>query len=412
MKRITGIIALVLILTAASVQAITVYYKPTPYPLTISSDKQHIVDGWITNVYYDKKFMQDDKLQIGGWGDLYQSYLKFDLTGLPENISQAIFWIMPSQVPSPKISTPFAVCPVTSFWDNTMIWSTRPSAPICYGWYMAPTPDRWWGLYITNWYTGWKKGTMANYGLKLTPQFSNNNNFDMFRSSRYTDVRWKRPFLQLNFTPPVAVPDFKIPLPGELYWLVTTEVGGYDCLGDIPGNSPWPDTAHQNNNYFSIDFSWKNFDANWNQRYDPNYSDPAKNNIPILAAANGKVAIANDDLNNPNGYYVVIDHDDDVNVGTGFSTRYLHLKYAPNFTEGQYVSQGDIIGYMGNTGLSNGVHLHFGVRYNNNGDANTFVSYVVMDGFILKSFQTECSIDSNGQPKEKILYYPSTNRAY
>jgi len=240
--------------------------------------------------------MQDDKLQIGGWGDLYQSYLKFDLTGLPQNVSQAIFWIMPSATPSPKILTPFAVCPVTSFWDNNMIWNTKPSAPSCYGWYASPTPDNWWGLYITNWYTGWKNGTMANYGLKLIPQFNNNNNFDMFRSSRYTDVRWKRPLIQLNFTPPVAMPDFKVPLPGGLYWLVTTEVGGYDCLGDIPGNSPWPDTAHQNNNYFSIDFSWRNFDANWNQRYDPNSSDPAKNNIPILAAANGRVAIIGDIL--------------------------------------------------------------------------------------------------------------------
>ena len=125
------------------------YYRPTQYPLTISSDNQHIVDSWITNVYYDKKFMQDDKLQIGGWGDLYQSYLKFDLTGLPQNVSQAIFWIMPSAVPSPKISTPFAVCPVTSFWDNKMIWSTKPSAPSCYGWYAVPTSDKIGGVSIS-----------------------------------------------------------------------------------------------------------------------------------------------------------------------------------------------------------------------------------------------------------------------
>lgn len=397
MKKITGIIAFALILTAASVQAITVYYQPTPYPLTIPADKQHIVDGWITNVYYDKKFMQDDKLQIGGWGDTYLSYLKFDLTGLPQNVSQAIFWIMPSATPSSKILTPFAVCPVTTFWDNNMTWSTRPSAPICYGWYSAPMPDRWWGLYITNWYTGWKNGSMANHGVELIPQFHNNNNFDMFRSSRNTDARGKRPLVQLNFTPPVSVPDFKTPLPGGLYWLVTTEVGGYDCLGDVPGNSPWPDAAHQNNNYFSIDFSWKNFDANWNQRYDPYSSDPAKNNIPILAAASGRIETA--DYNDANENFVVIDHDDDIDVKTGFSTRYLHLKYTPNLIKGQFVSQGDIIGYMGNTGLSNGVHLHFGVRYNNSGDANTYASYAVMDGFILKSFQTECSVDSNGQPK-------------
>ena len=94
MKKAIGITVFFLIFYSTSIQAITVYYQPTPYPLTIPSDKHHIIDGWITNVYYDKKFIQDDKLQIGGWGDLYHSYLKFDLTGLPQNVSKAVFWII------------------------------------------------------------------------------------------------------------------------------------------------------------------------------------------------------------------------------------------------------------------------------------------------------------------------------
>ena len=33
---------------------------------------------------------------------------------------------------------------------------------------------------------------------------------------------------------------------------------------------------------------------------------------------------------------------------------------------GQYVNQGDVIGYVGTTGNSTGNHLHFNVYYNGN----------------------------------------------
>jgi murein DD-endopeptidase MepM/ murein hydrolase activator NlpD len=31
---------------------------------------------------------------------------------------------------------------------------------------------------------------------------------------------------------------------------------------------------------------------------------------------------------------------------------------------GQYVTTGQVIGYVGSTGLSSGAHLHFGISYN------------------------------------------------
>ncbi|WP_080770501.1 murein hydrolase activator EnvC family protein [Ruminococcus flavefaciens] len=59
------------------------------------------------------------------------------------------------------------------------------------------------------------------------------------------------------------------------------------------------------------------------------------------------------------GNYVIISHD-----GT-YSTVYGHLASAA-VSVGQYVNQGEVIGYIGSTGWSTGAHLHFEVRVNGN----------------------------------------------
>lgn len=56
------------------------------------------------------------------------------------------------------------------------------------------------------------------------------------------------------------------------------------------------------------------------------------------------------------GNYVVLRFNDGENV---IINRYLHLKNRSLVKKGDRVSQGDIIGYMGDTGYSQGVHLHF-----------------------------------------------------
>lgn len=57
------------------------------------------------------------------------------------------------------------------------------------------------------------------------------------------------------------------------------------------------------------------------------------------------------------GLSVFIDHQN------GYSTRYAHMSRMI-VSYGQYVSQGEIIGYVGSTGDSSGPHLHYEIRYN------------------------------------------------
>lgn len=77
---------------------------------------------------------------------------------------------------------------------------------------------------------------------------------------------------------------------------------------------------------------------------------------PVLASAGGRVIVAK--MGGYNGGYgnmIVINHDG------GIQTVYAHLRTI-NVVSGQTVSQGQVIGQVGNTGHSTGPHLHFEVR--------------------------------------------------
>ena len=76
---------------------------------------------------------------------------------------------------------------------------------------------------------------------------------------------------------------------------------------------------------------------------------------PIYATRAGIVTTAT--YGSAAGYYVTINH------GDGFSSIYMHMT---NYvvSAGQAVSAGQLIGYVGKTGVATGNHLHFGIAYN------------------------------------------------
>ncbi len=77
---------------------------------------------------------------------------------------------------------------------------------------------------------------------------------------------------------------------------------------------------------------------------------------PIIAALAGTVIASSEGW--AEGKYVIIDH------GNGYKTLYMHMSQR-NCVSGQHVSQGQVIGYVGSTGISTGNHLHFAVTVNN-----------------------------------------------
>jgi murein DD-endopeptidase MepM/ murein hydrolase activator NlpD len=80
---------------------------------------------------------------------------------------------------------------------------------------------------------------------------------------------------------------------------------------------------------------------------------------PIFSAGNGTIIHA--DWSSGYGRRIEIQH------LNGYVTTYSHLSgFARGIQEGAKVRQGQIIGYVGNTGLSTGPHLHYEVAINGN----------------------------------------------
>lgn len=72
---------------------------------------------------------------------------------------------------------------------------------------------------------------------------------------------------------------------------------------------------------------------------------------PVLAVGNGTVTHATH--HRYNGNYVKIRHN------AVYSTQYLHMSKLEPLEPGDYVKRGQVIGYVGNTGLADGTHVCF-----------------------------------------------------
>lgn len=106
---------------------------------------------------------------------------------------------------------------------------------------------------------------------------------------------------------------------------------------------------------------------------------------PIYAAGNGTIIYAN--WKSGYGRHTEIQH------ANGYVTTYSHQSgFAKGLKEGQQVRQGQLIGYLGSSGLSTGPHLHYEVKIN-----GSFVDPLrvklprgrALDGRILADFRKE-----------------------
>ncbi len=118
-------------------------------------------------------------------------------------------------------------------------------------------------------------------------------------------------------------------------------------MGDGFFTNPCPEAVS------SSGFGYRSFDNSFHKGTDM----AAPEGTPYYAAADGTVMYATNDggYNGGAGNWVVISH------GTGIVTKYMHSS-ATFVRPGDYVTRGQNIGTVGNTGQSFGAHLHFQVE--------------------------------------------------
>ena len=110
------------------------------------------------------------------------------------------------------------------------------------------------------------------------------------------------------------------------------------------------------NFYISSPFGyrWHPISGQWKMHYGIDMAAPQ--GTPIYATRTGVVTVAAYQEGGA-GYYVKLNH------GDGYTSIYMHMTHYI-VKVGEYVTAGQIIGYVGSTGGSTGPHLHFGIAYN------------------------------------------------
>lgn len=129
--------------------------------------------------------------------------------------------------------------------------------------------------------------------------------------------------------------------------------GKEKLIASIPAIMP---LNNKNLKHVPSGYGWRTHPIYKTQEFHPGMDFTAEQGTPIYATGDGVVEIADA---NAQGYgnHVVINH------GFGYQTLYGHMSKIAT-TPGKKVKRGDLIGYVGSTGLSTGPHVHYEVIKN------------------------------------------------
>ena len=129
--------------------------------------------------------------------------------------------------------------------------------------------------------------------------------------------------------------------------------GKEKLIASIPAIMP---LNNKNLKHLPSGYGWRTHPIYKTQEFHPGMDFTAEQGTPIYATGDGVVELADA---NAQGYgnHVVINH------GFGYQTLYGHMSRMAT-TPGKKVKRGDLIGYVGSTGLSTGPHVHYEVIKN------------------------------------------------
>ena len=141
----------------------------------------------------------------------------------------------------------------------------------------------------------------------------------------------------------------------------TTATSGGSSSGSSSGESAEPTVSAEG---WLVPCSYRQLSSPFGQRTSPTAGASSNHQgidlagpegTPIKATKSGVVTV--NKSSSSAGNYVTIKHDNT------YSSIYMHLSRSA-VSKGQTVAQGQVIGYMGSTGIVTGTHLHFGIIKN------------------------------------------------
>ena len=137
---------------------------------------------------------------------------------------------------------------------------------------------------------------------------------------------------------------------------------------DVQGRTAFYDAQGKSlrRDFLRVPVEFKRISSDFGARYHPilrRWRDhqgidyAASSGSPVMSVGDGQIVRAG----NAGGYGRLVE----IRHGSGLITRYAHLRgFGPGIRTGARVTQGQVIGYVGKTGLATGPHLHFEFRVN------------------------------------------------
>lgn len=102
-------------------------------------------DVWVTSLYdYGDNFgVNDNKLQVGGWGDWYYSLLEFRLDKYPKDVKRVLLELYCYPRGDKSLATEMYLDRLLAPWDEDVSWASQPDAVTVAG-LVAPTHTNDW----------------------------------------------------------------------------------------------------------------------------------------------------------------------------------------------------------------------------------------------------------------------------
>lgn len=319
------------------VSAADKWVNPAPFPVGM--------DTWFGSVY-NTTAQHDNRLRVGGWGDMYNTLLRFDLSGLPQVADGAYLWLYAINEGAP---TNINWSMIGKQWQSSTVGSSDFPLPsnvlFPVGTTSAPTPWQWYVLNITGIYNAWRSSvSYKNYGLYLAP-VSNNNNYSSFYSS--TQGGGYGPWLQVTYTPQANDNVIKLKWPLSTAKPATPTAGG--AFGD-----PWGNGITK---CVGLPMTHAGVDI------------PNTIGNPVYAAEDGFVREVLP-ATQTGGWAsaIVLEHNHPSGNNTKYTTVYWHVNpvsgvvVAPVGQSPTFIPKGMQIATIANISPNGGSHLHFGLR--------------------------------------------------